>query len=109
MDQSRCLGGFSTVKCTYHFAEHTEAITCEFAPGKCIRVPVIPGILKHPRPDQLRALLAIPSVVEKYTIEALRKASWPILNQFPPEWLKECLDRVRLRPSRREALEFLLS
>lgn len=97
------------MKCTYHFAECTETVTCELAPGKCIRVPIIPGILKHPRPDQLPALLAIPSVVEKYTLEALRKASWPILSQFPRAWLRECLALARLKPSRREALAFLLS
>ena len=97
------------MKCSYHFVECTETVACEIAPGKCIRVPIVPGILKHPRPDQLPALLAIPGIVEKYTMEALRKASWPILDQFPRTWLRECLERARLKPSRRQALTFLLS
>lgn len=97
------------MKCSYHFAGHTEEVTCELAPGKSIKVPVIPGILKHPRPDQLPALLVNPSVVEKYTMEALRKASWPILRQFPRSWLRECLDRAGIEQTRREALAFLLS
>jgi len=97
------------VKCSYHFAGHTDEVICELAPGRSIKVPVIPGILKHPRPDQLPALLVKPSIAEKYTMEALRKASWPILSQFPRSWLRECLDRVRIEPTRREALAFLLS
>ncbi len=97
------------MRSTYRFAESTETVVCEIAPGKRIRVPVIPGILKHPRPDQLPGLLAIPGVVEKYTAEALRKASWPILRQFPRAWLRERLDLARLNPSRRNALAFLLS
>lgn len=97
------------MRATYRFAQCTETVTCELAQGRRIRVPVIPGILKHPRPDQLPVLLAMPSVVEKYTMEALRKASWPVLSQFPRAWLRECLERARLKPSRREALTFLLS
>ncbi len=96
------------MKCSYQFVGHTEAVTCEFSPGKSITVPIIPGILKHPRPDQLPALLATPSIAEKYTMAALRKASWPILSQFPRAWLRECLDRAGVGPARREALSFLL-
>jgi hypothetical protein len=70
---------------------------------------VIPGILKHPQPEQLPGILIRPGVVEKYTAEALRKASWPILRQFPRAWLRECLQRASLDPARREALMFLLA
>ncbi|NQT93406.1 MAG: hypothetical protein HQ559_11645 [Lentisphaerae bacterium] len=97
------------MKCSYDFAVHTEEVTCELAPGRSIKVPVIPGILKHPRADQLSALLVKPRVVEKYTAEALRKASWPILRQFSRAWLRECLDRANIKPARRRALMFLLS
>jgi len=97
------------VKTTLHFVEHTAVVDCEVAPGKRIKVPVIPGILKHPRPEQLSALLAVPVVAEKYAMEALRKASWPILRQFPRAWLRECLERAAMKPSRRRALVFLLS
>ena len=97
------------MKCSYDFAVHTEMVTCQLAPGRRIKVPVIPGILKHPHPDQLSALLVQPRVVEKYTTAALRKASWPILRQFSRAWLRECLDRANIKPARRRALAFLLS
>ena len=97
------------MKCTYDYVEHSEAVTCELSPGRSVSIPIIAGILKHPHPDQLRSLLTVPDVVEKYTMEALRKASWPILRQFPREWLRECLDRAHLKPSRRKALAFLLA
>jgi hypothetical protein len=97
------------VKCTLRYVRHEEEVACEVAPGKLIKVPVLPGILKHPRPDQLSALLAVPSIAERYTMEALRKASWPILRQFPKAWLRECLERAAVKPSRRRALTFLLS
>jgi hypothetical protein len=97
------------MKCSYIFAEHTDETTCELAPGKSVTVPIIPGILKHPRPDQLPALLTNPGIVKKYTMAALRKASWPILRQFPHFWLRECLDQAGVEPARRDALAFLLS
>lgn len=97
------------MKSTYSFAQHREVVACELASGERIEVPVIPGILKHPHPDQLPALLANPRVAEKYTREALRKAAWPVLCQFPREWLRRCLDQSALPSARREALAFLLS
>jgi len=97
------------MKVDYQFVEHHEAVTCQLPSGESVQLPVIPGILKHPRPDQLRAMLAKPGVAEKYTMEALRKAAWPILRQFPRAWLRQCLDRAVLKPSRRKAIGFLLS
>ena len=97
------------MKATYRFVEHHEVVTCQLASGKCVQIPVMPGILKHPRPGQLRTLLVKPGVAEKYTIEALRKAAWPILRQFPRAWLRQCLNRAELKPARREAIAFLLS
>lgn len=96
------------MKATYRFVQHQEVVTCQLVSGERVQLPVIPGILKHPRPDQLRSLLAKPDVAEKYTMEALRKAAWPILRQFPRAWLRQCLNRAELRPPRREALAFLL-
>jgi len=97
------------MKSTYRFAQHRAVATCRLTSGECIEVPVIPGILKHPHPDQLAGLLANPPVAEKYTKEALRKAAWPILRQFPRAWLRRCLDQATLPPARRKALAFLLS
>ncbi|MEW6747741.1 MAG: hypothetical protein AB1486_33860 [Planctomycetota bacterium] len=97
------------MKQTCTFVKAVAIVTCEIVPGRTISVPVIPGILKHPRVEELQALLANPNVVTKYTLEALRKASWPILRQFPRAWLRECLPHAHLKPSRRRALEFLLS
>ena len=36
----------------------------------------------------------------------LRRAPWPILREFPREWLKECLDAADLPPQRRAAVLF---
>ena len=84
-------------------------VECRLPTGRTVTVPVVPGILKHPRPDQLPEILTRPAAMEKYTTEALRKAAWPILAQFPRSWLIECLDRAPMRSSRRKALTFLLS
>lgn len=97
------------MKRTLRFAKPIGTATCEMSPGNEITVPIIPGILKHPRPEELPALLSKPSVVRKYTMLALRKASWPILKQFPRAWLRLCLENAHLTPSRRQALVFLLS
>jgi len=97
------------MKQTFQFVQNWGTVTCELMPGIHVKVPVIPGILKHPTPDVLPVLLRNPDVVRKYTMEALRMASWPVLRQFPRDWLKECLGHARLRPSRRRALTFLLS
>lgn len=96
------------MKTTYRFVEHHEVVTCQCGSGESVRIPVIPGILKHPRPDQLRSLLVKPGVAEKYTVQALRKAAWPVLRQFPRAWLRQCLDRAELEPARHEAITFLL-
>lgn len=97
------------MKSTYPFAQHRDVAVCRLPSGESIEVPVIPGILKHPHPDDLPALLATPRVAEKYTREALRKAAWPVLRQFPRTWLRQCLDKAALPPARRKALLFLLS
>jgi len=97
------------MKCTYRFVRSSATVTCVLPSGRHIAVPVIPGILKHPAPEMLPTLLCNPHVVRKYTVEALRQASWPILAQFPRSWLRECLEGARLKPSRQRALAFLLS
>ena len=93
----------------YQFVASTGTVTCEVSRGRTIEVPVIPGILKHPTLDSLAALLKKPHVMRKYTLEALQTASWPVLRQFPREWLKELLQDTTMRPSRLRALAFLLS
>jgi hypothetical protein len=97
------------MKCTYHFVQSAATVMCALPSGRRITVPVIPGILKHPTPEMLPALLCNPNVARKYTLEALRKGAWPILRQFPRDWLRECLADARLKPSRLKALTFLLS
>jgi hypothetical protein len=97
------------MKRTYHFVKPMQWVECRLPSGRTVTVPVVPGILKHPTPEQLPGILARPAAMEKYTLEALRKAAWPILEQFPRSWLRECLDRATMRPSRRKALTFLLS
>jgi hypothetical protein len=71
-------------------------------------LPVIPGILKHPLPEMLPDLLQRPNVAYKYALEAVRQASWPVLRQFPREVLRACIDAADIRPSRRQAILFLL-
>ncbi|MFA5044114.1 MAG: hypothetical protein WC381_10635 [Kiritimatiellia bacterium] len=97
------------MKKTYYFASAMGTVPCVAPSGATIDVPVIPGLLKHPTPDALPMLLRNPDVARKYTMEALRKASWPILRRFPAEWLLECLDEAHLTLSRRRAIMFLLS
>lgn len=71
-------------------------------------LPVIPGILKHPSPEMLPDLLLRPEVAYRYTLEAIRVASWPVLKQFPRDVLRLCLDAANVRPGRQAALRFLL-
>jgi hypothetical protein len=97
------------MKRTYRFAVRTGTVTCALPGARRVVLPVIPGILKHPAPDELSSLLTRPAVVRKYTLAALRYASWPVLRQFPREWLRECVETAPLRPSRKRALRFLLS
>ena len=97
------------MKRTYRFVKPIRTVECRLPSGQTITVPVVPGILKHPRPDELAEILTRPDAVRKYTIEALRKAAWPILEQFPRSWLIECLDRAPMKEPRRKALVFLLS
>jgi len=97
------------MKMACRFVRSEATTTCVLPSGRRIAVPVIPGVLKHPEPETLAVMLSRPAVVRKYTVQALQKASWPILAQFPRDWLLECLDHARLNPSRRRALTFLLS
>jgi hypothetical protein len=97
------------MKRTYRFVRSTRMVSCRLPSGEQVEIPVIPGILKHPPPEVLPEILARPAAMEKYTEEALRKAAWPILAEFPRSWLRECLTRTRMKPSRRRALDFLLS
>ena len=74
-----------------------------------MQLPVIPGILKHPKIQDLRRMLKDPAVARKYTLEALRVAPWPALRLFPRWWLLQCLDEAQLREGRRRALVFMLA
>jgi len=97
------------MKRSYVFVEPMGTVECTVDGGAIVELPVFPGILKHPTTDQLAMLLANPVVARKYTCEALRKAPWPVLRRFPRAWLLACLPHAHMRPSRRQALDLLLS
>ena len=94
---------------TTNFVKSRGTVRCTLPAGQEIRVPVVPGILKHLTVEQLRNLLKDPDVVRKYTIEALNEAPWPVLCKFPAEWLKRCIGDAHLNPRRARAIAFLLA
>ena len=94
---------------TYSFVKSIGRVRCKLPGGDEVEVPVVPGILKHPRPEALPELLKTPGALVKYTVEAMRRAPWSVLREFPRLWLVECMDRARLSHGRRMALEFLLA
>jgi hypothetical protein len=96
------------VKRTFAFAAPVGTVSASLA-GALVEIPVFPGILKHPRPEDLPRLLERPAVLRKYTLEALRVAAWPLLKQFPPRWLLHYLPDATVRPQRRRALLHLLT
>jgi len=93
---------------TYSYVRSIGTITCKMPSGLDVTLPIVPGILKHPTPEMLPSLLVKPEVAWKYTTEALRKASWPVLRLFPKAWLLHCLPEARLSEGRTAALNFLL-
>ncbi len=97
------------MKRSYRFVESVGTVQCVFGDRQPVTLPVFPGILKHPTVDELRELLARPAVARKYTVLALRKASWQVLREFPRDWLLACLAEASLRAGRVQALRFLLS
>ena len=97
------------MKQTCVFVGSMGTITCCMPSGVNVTLPVVPGILKHPSTEMLPLLLARPEVACKYTCEALRRASWPVLRLFPKAWLRQCMPDARLPHGRRAALDFLLS
>ncbi len=97
------------MKRSYRFVEKVGTVRCALSSSREVALPVFPGILKHPTVDELRELLAKPAVAKKYTIQALRKAPWQVLREFPRDWLEACLADADLRAGRANALRFLLS
>lgn len=77
--------------------------------GATLKIPLIPGVLKHLRLDELPTVLQLPGVLEKYTHQAIRWAPWQCLQEFPISWLRECLQTSSVREGRRMAIEFLIS
>ena len=94
---------------TVIFVRPVGKVRCLLSDGRAVRVPVYPGILKHPTVKQLRRLLKDADVMRKYTMEALRIAPWSALREFPADWLLHCLPDARVRPTRARALVYLLS
>ena len=97
------------MKQTCVFVGSMGMVTCTMASGQTVALPIVPGILKHPSAEMLPDLLRDPDVAYRYTLEALRKASWPVLRLFPKDWLRRCLPEAGLNPRRAGALIFLLS
>lgn len=96
------------MKRTYQWASSIATITLRHPSGRSVELPVIPGILKHPSFEDLPRLLQNPRTAHKYTILALQKSAWPILRQFPADWLRERIDEANLPPPRKQALLYLL-
>ena len=96
------------MKHTFNYVRSMGCITCRMPSGIDVTLPIVPGILKHPSPEMLPTLLAKPEVAWKYTVEALRKASWPVLRLFPKAWLLHCLPEAHLSKARTDALNFIL-
>jgi len=96
------------VKRTVAFARSLGTVRFESMPGQVFEIPLFPGIFKHAAPGELAELLSNTAAVRKYTFEALRTAAWPLLREFPREWLIALLPHAQLRPGRLRALEFLL-
>ena len=96
------------MKRTVRFARPLGRVACKTENGVEVELPVFAGILRHATLDELESLLADPIVARKYTRRVLEIAAWPVVREFPRDWLLECLQELELRPGRRGALEFLL-
>jgi hypothetical protein len=97
------------MKKTFTFVKKIGTIHYSTPEGEDFEIPLFPGILKHPSVPELPVLLQTPAALRKYTCEALRKAPWPVLKEFPPAWLMICMEHASIRQGRRRAIEFLLS
>ncbi len=91
------------------YAKSMGVVHCHLPTGERVDLPSIPGILKHPSPEALPELLSRPEVARKYTLLALSKCAWPILRQFPRQWLVMNLESAPMSEGRRRALRFLLT
>lgn len=96
------------MKRSYRFVEPLGRVASLTEGGERLELPLFAGILKHPTTGQLAALLTEPPVARKYTLEALRKAPWSALRQFPRWWLIACLPHAHLPEGRRKAVQFML-
>ena len=97
------------MKKSFTYVTGTDFAECRLDSGVVVRLPVVPGILKHPSVEMLRRLLQNPSVARKYTKEALRVAPWQVLREFPYGWLKLQLETANIRPMRKRAILFMIS
>lgn len=97
------------MKRTLQYVKSVGIVECDLEDGGHVRLPVVPGILKHPTLKELPVLLRKESVAKKYTALALRKAPWQVVREFPRDWLEMCIPDADLRPGRLQALRFLMS
>ncbi|HMO52360.1 MAG TPA: hypothetical protein PKE26_11535 [Kiritimatiellia bacterium] len=97
------------MKRTYQFAASRGVVSVSLARGGSVELPVFAGVLKHPRPDELPVLLQDERVARKYTRLAIEKMAWPVLRQFPRDWILENLKDAILKPGRQRAVLFLLA
>ncbi len=100
--------GRRKVKRTLQYAQSLGTTKCVLSEGPHLELPVIPGILKHPRIEDLPDLLTRPDVAQKYIRLALSQCAWPVLRQFPKPVLQAYLPSTKMRKGRRRALQFLL-
>ena len=96
------------MKRTYSFVKKVGTLRYELSTGQEIDIPLFPGILKHLSVRDLPKVTNSRAALLKYTREALKSAPWPVLKEFPRNWLISCLDKAEIREGRRRALEFLL-
>jgi hypothetical protein len=97
--------GIRTVMGSTRYVQSMGSANCLTPDGQNRELPIISGILKHPRVEELPGLLANP----KYILLALNGCAWPILRQFPRQLLNDHLPFATIREGRRRALEFLLA
>jgi hypothetical protein len=97
------------MKRTFCFEKPLGTIIWKTPSNEEINIPVFQGILKHLKNEDLQKLLNNYYTIRKYTQEAIKKASWPLLRQFPGSWIRTCMKDLSIPPARREAIEFLLS
>lgn len=96
------------MKRTYKFEKSLGNIIIKTKADSEIEIPIFQGILKHPHNEELPELLSNFHTACKYTIQAIKFASWPLLRQFPASWILTCMEKADIPENRRQAIKYLL-